>query len=220
VGCLGLGWGVFTFSGSLKSDVFRETESRLLRFETFSPTVLARTVDGEASQDMSVCDARSQTAMLLMEMPLADAALRSGASNEFDRRIQSLETRSRQLLSCAPRDSFAWLLMFSFAALHGILNDQSFGLLAMSYETSPNEAWVSIRRILIAMPLVLLAPEPLRERIVHEFRQLIRHGFEGEAARSYLSASAAIRVLLQAQVEQLEPAQRKAFSGALARLGP
>jgi len=47
-----------------------------------------------------------------MEMPLAEAALRSGAASEFDRRIQSLEARSRQVLSCAPRESFAWLLAF------------------------------------------------------------------------------------------------------------
>jgi len=53
------------------------------------------------------------------------------------------------------------------------LNEQSFNLLAMSYETSPNEAWISIRRIIVAMPVVLAAPEPVRQKILFEFQQLI-----------------------------------------------
>jgi hypothetical protein len=153
-----------------------------------------------------------------MEMPLAEAALRSGDTVEFDQRIQSLEARSRRILSCTPRESFVWLLLFNLEVLHGLLNEHSFSLLAMSYETSPNEAWISIRRIVVAMPLVLIAPEPLRERILFEFQQLIRHGFVDEAARSYLAASEVIRSLLQTQMEQLDLPRQKAFSDALQKL--
>ena len=123
-----------------------------------------------------------------MEMPLAEAALRSGAANEFDQRIQSLEARSRRILSCTPRDSFVWLLVFDLEVLHGRLNEHSFNLLAMSYETSPNEAWISIRRIIVAMPLVLIAPDPVRKSILFEFQQLIRNGFLEDAVRSYMKA--------------------------------
>ena len=153
-----------------------------------------------------------------MEMPLAEAALRSGAANEFDRRIQSLETRSRQILSCTPRESFVWLLAFNLEVLHGRLNEQSFDLLAMSYETSPNEAWISIRRIIVAMPLVLVAPDPVRQKILSEFQNLIRNGFEDDAARSYFTASGSVRSLLQTQVEQLDLPRQKKFSNALQRL--
>lgn len=90
----------------------------------------------------------------------------------------------------------------------------------MSYETSPNEAWISIRRIIVAMPVLLLVPEPLREQILHEFRLLILHGFAGDAARSYLAAPESIRSLLQPRIEQLGPPQRRAFSDALSRLRP
>ena len=146
-----------------------------------------------------------------MEMPLAEAALRSGAANEFDRRVQSLETRVRQVLGCTPRESFVWLLAFNLEVLHGRLNERSFDLLAMSYETSPNEAWISIRRIVVAMPLVLSAPEPVRHKILFEFQQLIRNGFADDAARSYLTASGSVRSLLQAQIEQLDLPRQKTF---------
>jgi hypothetical protein len=217
--CLGLAWGVFTLPRSEALDDLQDLEIRLLRSEAFSQKAMTLTLESQASQNLSACDTHSQRAMLLMEMPLAEAALRSGAANEFDRHIRSLESRSRRVLSCAPRESFVWLLAFDLETLHGRLNQQSFNLLAMSYDTSPNEAWISIRRIIVAVPLVLVAPEPLRKRILFEFQQLIRNGFVDDAARSYLVASASIRSLLQTQIEQLGLPQQKSFSDALQKLG-
>jgi len=218
IGCLGLVWGVFTLPRSEAADDFREIESRLLGFETFSRPELARALADQASQDLGPCDTHSQRAMLLMEIPLADAALRSGSAGEFDQHIQSLEARSRRILGCAPRESFVWLLAFDLELLHGRLNEHSFDLLAMSYETSPNEAWIAIRRIVVAMPLILGVPEPLRQNILSEFQQLVRNGFVDDAARAYATASGSIRPLLQNQIEQFDTRQRKIFSDALQKL--
>jgi hypothetical protein len=218
IGCVGLAWGIFALPRSEVADDFRDIGGRLLRSETFNRTSLTRTLESQASQNVSPCDTHSQRALLLMEMPLAEAALRSGAAGEFDRHIESLEARSRQVLSCTPRDSFVWLVAFNLEVLHGRLNERSFNLLAMSYQTSPNEAWISIRRNIVAMPLVLAAPEPVRQKTLFEFQQLIRNGFEDDAARSYLTASASVRSLLQTRVDQLELPRRKKFSDALQRL--
>jgi len=218
IGCLGLVWGIFALPRGEAADDFRDIESRLLRSETFNRTSLIQTLESQASQNVSPCDTHSQRALLLMEMPLAEAALRSGAASEFDRRIQSLEARSRKVLSCTPRESFVWLLAFSLEVLHGRLNERSFDLLALSYQTSPNEAWISIRRIIVAMPLVLVAPDPVRQKILAEFAQLIRNGFEDDAAHSYFTASGSVRSLLQTQIEQLDLPRQKRFSNALQRL--
>ncbi len=206
IGCLGLVWGVFTLPRSEAADDFREIESHLLRFETFSRPELAQALANQASQDLSACDTHSQRAMLLMEIPLADAALRSGFAGEFDQHIQSLEARSRRILGCAPRESFVWLLAFDLELLHGRLNEHSFDLLAMSYETSPNEAWIAIRRIVVG------------QNILSEFQQLVRNGFVDDAARAYASASGSIRPLLHSQIEQFDTRQRKIFSDALQKL--
>jgi hypothetical protein len=209
IGCGGLVWGIFALPHSEASDEFRDLESRLLHFETFSRTALTRTLKSQSSQSSSACDTHSQRAMMLMEMPLAETALRSGAAGEFDQHIQSLEGRARRILGCAPRESFVWLLAFDMELLHGQLNEHAFDLLAMSYETSPNEAWIAIRRNRVAMPRLLSAPEPLRQRI------LFGNGFVDNAARAYATASASIRPLLQTQIEQLDPHQQKLFADAL-----
>jgi hypothetical protein len=215
---MALVWALLALPRSEAADDLRDIEGRLLRSETFSRTSLTQTLESQMSHDLSPCDTHSQRALLLMEMPLAEAALRSGAAAEFDRHVQSLEARSRQVLGCAPRESFVWLLAFDLEVLHGRLNAQSFDLLAMSYETSPNEAWISIRRIIVAMPLVLVAPEPVRQKILFEFQKLIRNGFVDDAAHCYFIASLSIRSLLQAQIEQLDLPRQKKFSDALQKI--
>jgi hypothetical protein len=218
IGCLGLVWGFSILPGSEASEDFRDFEGHLLRSETFDLTILAQAVASSTSQNVGPCDTHVQNALLLMELPLAEAALRTGAVSEFDRRIRSLESRSRLVLSCTPRDSLVWLVAFNLEVLHGLLNDHSFKLLAMSYETSPNEAWISIRRIVVAMPIILLAPEPLQENIITEFQQLIRNGFVTDAGRAYLRASQPVRSFLQPTIEQLDAPHQRMFSDALRML--
>jgi hypothetical protein len=203
--------------GSTAADRFWSLENKLLRFDKFEPELLAIEVKSPAASSLSDCDTHSQTALLLAEMHLAEAALRKGELQDFEVYSQSMESRSKRVLSCAPRSSYVWLLAFSLELLHGRLDQQTFALLAMSYDTSPNEAWISIRRNIVATPLVLIVPQPLQSRILFEFQQLIRNGFQDEAARSYLSASTAIRALLQTKIEQLEPSSQKRLSDAITR---
>src|SRR5690348_9747302 len=86
VGCVGLTWGGLDAKRGAASDVFRGIETHLLRFETFSPATAAATLDGVAASNLSGCDSHAQRALLLLEIPLAYAALQSGAVQEFDRR--------------------------------------------------------------------------------------------------------------------------------------
>ena len=219
LGAAGLVWGFFILPISEASDDFGYFESQLLQSESFDPNILARKLASSAAQVVNDCDTHAQTALLLTEMRLARVALRTGGVEEFDKRAQSLDIRSKRVLGCAPRQSLIWLLRFSLEVMHGRLDQQSLNLLAMSYETSPNEAWISIRRIIVALPLVLIASGPLRDKILSEFQSLIRDGFVDVAARSYRAASEPVRSLLQTQIEQLTRPQQKAFSEVLQRLG-
>lgn len=216
--CLGLSWAISTFERAVVSGDFWNVEARLLQFEIFSPATATRTLDSAVAQDLSPCDSHSQRALLLLEMPLADAALRSGATRVFDQRIRSLEARTRRVLSCTPRDSFVWLVAFGLENLHGQLDDHSFDLLAMSFETSPNEAWVAVRRTIVAIPVVHAAPEAVRQKILDEFQNLVRHKFVDIPARSYLKASDQTRALLRSRIEQLDLPSQKAFSDQLQKL--
>jgi hypothetical protein len=217
-GCLGLAWGILNLEQSAVAGDFWDVEAKLLRFETFSRAAAVRTLESPAAQTVSPCDSHSQRALLLMELTLAGADRQSGATPEFDRNVQGLEARTRQILSCTPRDSFAWLVAFGLEVAHGAINGRTFDLLVTSYETSPNEAWVALRRMIVAVPVALAAPERAQKMILDEFQNLIQHRFVEIPARAYFNASAATRALLQSRIEQLTPAGRKLFSEELEKL--
>jgi hypothetical protein len=217
--CAGLAWGLQVFPVSEKIDEFRSLRSQLLRSETFSQQALATELSISNSQVPNECDSDAQVALLLIEMRLAEASLRAGDVTQFDQHARSLQLRVKRTLSCAPRQSFVWLIAFSLAVLHGQLDSDSIGMLTLSYKTSPDEAWIAIRRNFVAVPIVQLLPEALSQKVLSEFQQLIRDGFEAEASRSFLRATGPVRSLLQARVERLDEPRQEAFWKASQKVG-
>jgi hypothetical protein len=211
LGSAGLVWAINVLPTSEVPDDFWFLEGQLLQSDTFNLNTLTHKLASPAAQVVRDCDTHSQTALLLMEMRLAQVALRAGAVTEFEQRAQSMEFRLRRTLACEPRQSFVWLLAFSLDVMHGRLNEQALNLLAMSYQTSPNEAWIAIRRMMVAIPLVLIMPDHLKEEVLREFQQLVQDGFAREVALPYSSAPTSIRALLQARIERLDPGQQKQF---------
>jgi hypothetical protein len=121
-------------------------------------------------------------------------------------------------LSCTPRDSFVWLVLFGLQTAHGVLDEHAFDLLAMSYQSAPNEAWIAVRRVLLAVPVLRSAPKPMQETILTEFQSLVANGFLDMPARAYQNAPEAVRSELQARVEQLDTLRQKSFADALQKL--
>jgi hypothetical protein len=218
IGCSGLMWGITNVMGGANSDALQNFEDRLLQFETFDKPTGIRALTSAAAKELSPCDSHAQRALLLLEMPLAEAALRSGAVRDFDQHIRSIQDRARRMLACAPRDSLAWLILFGLDVEQGQLDERSFDFLDASYETSPNEAWIGARRMAVALPVLPQAPEPVRQRILTEFQELIRKRFLEIPAYSYLTVPAPVRALLKPQIEGLDPASQKAFSEALRKI--
>jgi hypothetical protein len=215
IGSLALIWGFASLGRGAVADDLRELEARLLRFSTFSTAFAEGTLEHTAERDVSACDTHSQHALMLLEIPMADAALRSGDGHAYDRHVASLEARTRLVLGCSPRDSLAWLVAFGLQVQHGVLNEQSFRLLAMSYETSRDEAWIAVRRTAVAVPVLLSASPAVQSRILNEFENLVRHRFVQMPARAYVRASSATRILLDSRINKLDSASRREFSEAV-----
>jgi hypothetical protein len=88
----------------------------------------------------------------------------------------------------------------------------------MSYDTSPNEAWLSMRRITVAIPVVLAAPELLQRMIFSEFQGLIKNRMVEIPARIFSNAHAPIQALLRSRILELDPRYQRLFYDALAAL--
>jgi hypothetical protein len=218
IGCVGLAWGLVSFTRSAAADYFEDLEGRLLRFGTYSAETSTAVLDSPAVQDLSDCDNHAQRSLLLLELPLADAALKTGASHDFDRHVRSIEDRAERVLACTPRDPLLWLVLFGLKLEHGRQDHDAFELLATSYETAPHEGWIGLRRMIVAIPLIKSIPEPLREQVLAEFQKLIRDKLPEIPARLYLGASDAVRAQLQPRIDQLDPTGRKAFASMIEQL--
>jgi hypothetical protein len=218
IGCGGLLWGGLALTRSQGIDDLRGIEGRVLSSEAFSANALTSILDSSASMALSACNTHAQRALLLVEMLLADAALRAGMTAKFDRHTASLEARGRRVLGCNPLDSFAWLVMYNMELLHGRSNGASLNLLKMSYDASPHEAWISIRRNPVAVRSLTIAAGSLQNQIVSEFLHLIRDGFSDAAAMSYVRATEPGQAMFRAHLSRLDPAQRNAFDDALRKI--
>ena len=110
-------------------------------------------------------------------------------------------------------------MLFGLETEHGMLDQHAFDLLAMSYDTSPNEAWIAIRRTTVAIPVVPYAPEPIQRKILDEFQNLVSHGYVEMTGRAYLNAPARSRALLQSRIDRLDSQSQRTFADALQKLG-
>ncbi|WP_316218988.1 hypothetical protein [Bradyrhizobium sp. SZCCHNR2026] len=218
VGCLGMAWGIAGFARSAAVDYFEDVEARLLRFGSYSTQSVTGMLDSSTAQDLSDCDNHAQRSLLLLELPLADAALRTGATRDFDRHVESIEARAKRVLACAPRDPLFWLVLFGLEVEHGRRDRHAFDLLATSYEISPHEGWLGLRRMMVTIPIIQTVPEPLREQVLTEFQNLIRDKLPEIPARLYLGASGSTRALLQVRIDQLDVKSREAFAAMLQQL--
>jgi len=219
IGCLGMSWGISGFARGAGADYFEGVESRLLSFESYSSEAAREILESSMAQELSDCDNHAQRSLLLLELPLADAALKAGATGEFDRRVRSVEERARRALACTPRDPLLWLVLFGLDVQHGALDRHSFDLLATSYEVSPHEGWIGLRRAMVTIPIIRTVPDPLREQVLAEFQKLIRDRLPEIPARLYLGASESTRAtILQPAIDRLDSRSRQAFASVLEQL--
>ncbi len=214
----GMIWSGYSFGSGALTDSFRGIEARLLQFESYSLKTATRTLDSEIAGELSACETHAQRALTLLELPVAEAALRSGATRDYDDRLRSIERRTRGALGCAPRQAFEWLVLFGIETAHGVLEPQTFALLANSYAYGPLDAWVGIRRMAVAIPLLLSLPDPLKARVLREFQDLVRGRFVEYPAAAYSGAPAPIRVLLDQQLNALEEPAQRYFRETLSKL--
>jgi hypothetical protein len=211
-------WAARTLPKSLAVDRFRSVAAELLSYEQYSSASLASMLSDQAALNLDPCDTYAQRALMLAEIPLVELSLKRGAAAEFDSHVHALELRVEQILRCNPRDSFAWLVAFNLRIIHGQLDVRTFQFLDTSYDTSPNEVWIAIRRLLAAMPFLDEAPPQTRARAASEFRLLVHNGLFDEAARSYLVASDSMRAMLMIELQEATQVERERLLRSLKSL--
>lgn len=211
---IGLVWGLIALPTSGTSDYLRALGEGLLRSKTYNAKAMSE-IEMLASPKLGACDVHAHNALLLIEIRLAEISLRIGDVSTFDQKVEAAKARVGEVLRCSPRQSFIWLSAFGIEVLQGRLSERTFAMLKMSYETSPNEAWIAIRRNPIASRFLSKTDETLRQMIIVEFEKLVTDGFYKEAAHSFLNASEDSRNTLEERIKRLELTRQTEFWASL-----
>jgi hypothetical protein len=191
--------------------------TELLRGRTFNDQVLLREVNEvEASEQPLFCDPAALRTIFILRLGILRDAITAVDRKLIDSAYIPLHDAARTALTCAPTDSFAWLVLFWLdAAKHG-LQPNNVNYLQMSYALAPNEEWIALWRNRLAMAVFTQLPENLVDDAINEFVGLVNTGqLYQETATIFASAAPAVEKRIVARLKSAGSVQRQIFARTL-----
>jgi len=198
-----LGWALDAFPRDIGLATERQISRRVAEGYTLDPDVVARAASRVAAAG-SDCRGDTTRMTAYLEVKRAEDALRAQATSNlkeaFDRLGQALDRR----LSCAPTDGFAWFSLFWLRLATGGFTPADEKLLAMSYQTAPEEVWVARRRNLVAGALLPLLGPDIRPAFNRELIALLMARQYDVVGRVLAFLDAGSRDALQDDLRQID----------------
>jgi hypothetical protein len=154
--------------------------------------------------------------MFILRLGILRDAITAVDHQLIDLAYLPLNDAARTALTCAPTDSFAWLVLFWLdAARHG-LRPTNLNYLQMSYALAPNEEWIALWRNRLAMAVFTQLPENLANDAVNEFVGLVNTSqLYQETATIFASAAPAAQKRIVTQLKSAGSVQRQIFARTL-----
>ncbi len=221
---LGVGavvWGLFILPVFWQQASARWVAAKILQGETFKPQVLidaAQQVDKAAQSGF--CNPDALHSRFVLRLFSLQESITGANPTVVHSSYAPLYAAAGNALACAPADSFAWLSLFWMdAGRHG-LDARNANFLRLSYDLSPNEAWIALWRSQLAMLLFeQLAPD-LASKASEEFVKLVNTDwFYWQTAVIFKNASSTARNRVLEQLKSLKLSTRQAFAKALREQG-
>jgi hypothetical protein len=136
-------------------------------------------------------------------------------SEGIDERLAQLETDATQLLRCSPRAAMGWVVLYWVQLQQNGLSNEAGQLLRNSYLFAPREAWISVRRSGLVMPVLQFLPEDLRLHAKVEFKELVSARLYDQAAQIFRRTDRRQRSDILSSLRELPELTRAAFRRAL-----
>lgn len=223
---LGIAFGLIGFSvvalsltETVQTASLTSLSTRLILREPFRPEVLTDFQEkADRFEQSQGCSITALSGVALLRAVTAEAALVGGAS-ETDNQLAKLQAAASSLLKCSPTQGFGWFALYWTELNRSGPSPRALSYLAMSYDTAPREAWIALMRNEAATRVLTLVSPQIKAAILDEWRDLLRAGLHGDAARILAQANSARRDVLIAAIADLDPAVLKWLPAHLNRLG-
>jgi hypothetical protein len=216
-----ISWGAFSFHESRQIGPVEAVAKRITYGDPFKTETLAGLHSAIAAiEAKEYCQPTALRAGAIIRLREFENAVSAAERIGIDDKRALLRESMLRSLSCAPADSFLWLVLYWTDMTKNGFNDRHLDYLRMSYRTGPNEAWVALRRSRLALAAFPRLPPDLANEATDEFVSLVA------TRRVYPQAVAImqgpgwpIRDIIVPKLARLPENTRQDLSNALDRAG-
>lgn len=217
LGLAAIAWGVFELPSFWQEASPRSIASRLLQGETFKTQLLLS--DAQQAEDTDrqpFCDPTMLRSLVALRLFVLNESIAAANQALVDSSYDPVYNATRKALTCAPTDSFLWLTLFWLDAIKHGLDPNNANYLRLSYALGPNEAWIALWRIRLALLLFEKLPPDLAGDAIVEFVMLVNTGqLYWQTAGMFRDAPPIIQNRIVEQLKTSNVTLRRAFARTL-----
>ena len=220
LGLAAVGWGILAAPVAWRQAAMAPVATKIIAGERFASGMLERYLtETHSVVGDRFCEPVTLRALSIVRLRLAEEAISDGDSGMIGRTQAAGEAALRRALSCTPSDPFLWFALFWMRNSAGGLHDSNFKLLRLSYQTGPNEGWLSIRRNRLAIAIYPSLPSDLQQAVADEFVQLVKSDLMTDAADILAGPGTPVRSVLLRRLQGMDETKLRSLSMLLARKG-
>jgi hypothetical protein len=207
-------WGFIVGPTFWRDASIERVADRIIAGDLFKPEILAKqigVIDRIVNSNFS--QPRAIRASVIIELRMIETS--NPAKAPDNERLNSLQTIIRRSLSCAPADSFLWLVLYQLESITSGSKSEYLGFLRMSYQLGPNEGWIGLKRNPITFALPDPIPADLLEDATKEFVGLVEMGSYQEAADIIGGPANRFKQQLLRRLSTVDEDRRRSFATIL-----
>ncbi len=217
---LGLGavaWGGFVLPLFWQQATLDRVATELLQGHNFKMQfLLDEAQQAEAAERSSFCNPTELRDVVILRLSILNQAIAATNRTLVEAGYAPLYAASHRALACSPADPFVWLTLFWLDAGKGGFTSENAGYLRLSYALGPNEGWIALWRVRLALALFARLPTDLSNDAIDDFIKLVNTGhLYSETAAIFASAAPAAQSRIVAQLKTAKPIPREIFAKTL-----
>src|SRR6185437_1484678 len=179
--------------------------------DAFKPEVLSEQVSALVRSEKSgFCRPAALESAAIIQLRIAETASKGSLKGGPD--LNRLDGAVRASLSCAPVNSFMWLVLFALENATNGYQPQNLRYLRMSYADGPNEGWILERRNPLVMGGFELLPADLAAKAIDEFMHLLKDKSYQRAVDIFCKTTPSRRGVILSHMTTLPLTLRKSFA--------
>jgi hypothetical protein len=169
-----------------------------------------------ASGVMALCPRESIRGAVSIELAALDAASREGKLREWEMQLAAADRLLRHGLRCFPYDGNMWLrlAMVQFARTGPTSNVD--GMLKLSADVAPNEAWIIGPRIVFSSKLSDFKLPNVRDVLETDIRTFAQYGQVAEVGALYAQVGEDARRIFDGSIALVSDERRATLKSAIA----